>query len=84
MNVLPYLNPQRTQKLLDALKQRILIIDGAMGTMLQSYTLDEAGYRGERFSSGCDAHHAPRHRVRPERQQRPAHADAARHHRRRA
>jgi 5-methyltetrahydrofolate--homocysteine methyltransferase len=58
MNALPYLDPQRTQKLLDALAHRILVIDGAMGTMLQSYTLDEGGYRGERFSSGCDAHHA--------------------------
>ena len=57
MNALPYLNPERTQKLLDALKQRILVIDGAMGTMLQSYKLDESGYRGERFSDGCDAHH---------------------------
>ena len=44
MNTLPWLNPQRTQQLLDALAQRILIIDGAMGTMLQSYKLDEAGY----------------------------------------
>ncbi len=31
------------------LKQRILILDGAMGTMIQSYKLDEDGYRGERF-----------------------------------
>ena len=49
-NTLPWLNPQRTQQLLDALSQRILIIDGAMGTMLQSYKLDETGYRGERFA----------------------------------
>ncbi|HID50386.1 MAG TPA: 5-methyltetrahydrofolate--homocysteine methyltransferase, partial [Chromatiales bacterium] len=33
-----------------ALKERILILDGAMGTMIQSYRLDEAGYRGERFA----------------------------------
>ena len=58
MNALPYLNPQRTQALLDALQRRILVIDGAMGTMLQSYKLDEAGYRGERFSGGCDSKHA--------------------------
>jgi 5-methyltetrahydrofolate--homocysteine methyltransferase len=58
MNNLPWLNAARTQMLLDALKQRILVIDGAMGTMLQSYKLDESGYRGERFSSGCDSHHA--------------------------
>jgi len=31
------------------LDRRILIIDGAMGTMIQRYRLDEAGYRGERF-----------------------------------
>lgn len=33
----------------DALKERILIIDGAMGTMVQRYKLQEADYRGERF-----------------------------------
>ena len=30
-------------------KRRILILDGAMGTMIQRYKLDEAGYRGARF-----------------------------------
>ena len=40
----------RAQHLKDALKQRILILDGAMGTMIQGYKLDEQGYRGERFS----------------------------------
>ncbi len=30
-------------------RERILILDGAMGTMIQRYGLDEAGYRGERF-----------------------------------
>jgi len=34
------------RKLLD---ERILIIDGAMGTMVQRYRLEEADYRGERF-----------------------------------
>jgi len=29
--------------------KRILILDGAMGTMIQRYKLDEAGYRGARF-----------------------------------
>lgn len=33
------------------LNQRILIIDGGMGTMIQSYQLEEADYRGERFSN---------------------------------
>jgi 5-methyltetrahydrofolate--homocysteine methyltransferase len=56
MNNLPWLDPTRTQKLLDAASQRILIIDGAMGTMLQSYKLDEDGYRGARFCDGHDAH----------------------------
>jgi len=32
-----------------AASDRILIIDGAMGTMIQRHKLDEAGYRGERF-----------------------------------
>ena len=33
------------------LKQRILVIDGAMGTMIQQYKLEEADYRGERFAN---------------------------------
>ncbi|MDF2440378.1 MAG: 5-methyltetrahydrofolate--homocysteine methyltransferase [Abditibacteriota bacterium] len=33
------------------LQQRILILDGAMGTMLQRHKLQEADYRGERFAS---------------------------------
>ncbi len=32
-----------------ALESRILIIDGAMGTMIQRYKLEEGDYRGERF-----------------------------------
>ena len=36
-------------KLRDLLQQRILILDGAMGTMIQRYKLTEADYRGERF-----------------------------------
>ena len=31
------------------LKERIMVIDGAMGTMIQRYKLSEADYRGERF-----------------------------------
>ena len=34
----------------DLLKERILIIDGAMGTMIQQYKLAEEDYRGERFA----------------------------------
>lgn len=38
-----------------ALQQRILIIDGAMGTMIQQYKLTEDDFRGERFKSwDCD------------------------------
>jgi 5-methyltetrahydrofolate--homocysteine methyltransferase len=33
----------------ELLKERILIIDGAMGTMIQRYNLQEEDYRGERF-----------------------------------
>ncbi|MER3423168.1 MAG: methionine synthase, partial [Nitrospiraceae bacterium] len=32
------------------LRDRIAIIDGAMGTMIQTYKLDEAGYRGKQFA----------------------------------
>ena len=32
-----------------AAEERILVLDGAMGTMIQQLKLDEAGYRGERF-----------------------------------
>ena len=30
--------------------QRILVLDGAMGTMIQRHTLDEADFRGDRFA----------------------------------
>ncbi|MBA3589855.1 homocysteine S-methyltransferase family protein, partial [Methylibium sp.] len=39
----------RAQALPELLAQRILILDGAMGTMIQRYKLGEADYRGERF-----------------------------------
>ena len=35
----------------DALKQRILILDGAMGTMIQRYNLSESDYRGKLFTN---------------------------------
>jgi len=41
---------QRLAKFYDLLKQRILILDGAMGTMIQRCNLGEADYRGERFA----------------------------------
>ena len=40
---------QRIEALKREARERILILDGAMGTMIQRYKLDEAGYRGERF-----------------------------------
>ena len=40
----------RTSLLHSILAQRILILDGAMGTMIQSYKLEEADYRGTRFA----------------------------------
>ncbi len=39
----------RAQALPEMLRSRILILDGAMGTMIQRFKLDEAQYRGERF-----------------------------------
>ncbi|MBR7783538.1 methionine synthase [Undibacterium luofuense] len=38
------------QRLRSLLQQRILILDGAMGTMIQRYKLTEEDYRGERFA----------------------------------
>src|SRR5690242_8437447 len=35
----------------DAIKARILVLDGAMGTMIQALKLDEEGYRGARFDA---------------------------------
>ena len=39
----------RLEHLSSAIAERILVLDGAMGTMAQSYGLDEAAYRGDRF-----------------------------------
>ena len=44
-----------TQQLNQQLAKRILFLDGAMGTMIQSYKLGEKDYRGQRFASWpCD------------------------------
>jgi 5-methyltetrahydrofolate--homocysteine methyltransferase len=40
----------RSDALHTALQQRILVLDGGMGTMIQSYKLQEADYRGARFA----------------------------------
>ena len=52
---LAWKNPARVAALEAALASRILIIDGAMGTMIQRHELQEADYRGERFAQGYDA-----------------------------
>ena len=39
----------REEQLRKLLQERIVIIDGAMGTMVQRYNLDEAAYRGDRY-----------------------------------
>src|SRR5439155_12728666 len=41
--------PDRARQLERLLRERIVIIDGAMGTMVQQHRLEEADYRGERF-----------------------------------
>jgi 5-methyltetrahydrofolate--homocysteine methyltransferase len=51
MKTLPWHNPSRVAALHRALDERILIIDGAMGTMIQQWKLDEPDYRGERFAA---------------------------------
>ena len=40
---------QNSHEIYDILKQRILVLDGAMGTMIQRYKLTEEDYRGDRF-----------------------------------
>src|ERR1700752_5330420 len=41
----------RIASLRQLLEQRIVLLDGAMGTMIQHHKFDEAGYRGEPFKS---------------------------------
>jgi 5-methyltetrahydrofolate--homocysteine methyltransferase len=45
-----YSDAARIDRLLADLNKRILILDGAMGTMIQRHKLEEADYRGERFA----------------------------------
>jgi 5-methyltetrahydrofolate--homocysteine methyltransferase len=54
MNELKWHNPDRVERLLDALQDRILILDGAMGTMIQQAGLSEQDYRGDRFANHDD------------------------------
>lgn len=43
-------SPKRTA-LINAARERILVLDGAMGTMIQNLQFDEAAFRGERFKN---------------------------------
>ncbi|HSG86951.1 MAG TPA: methionine synthase [Candidatus Limnocylindrales bacterium] len=46
----PFDRASRLARLESLLAERILVLDGAMGTMLQGHRLDEAGFRGDRFA----------------------------------
>jgi len=61
MSTLPWLHPERVALLQRLLGERILILDGGMGTMLQRHELDETAFRGERFVDGHDSSHAHDH-----------------------
>ncbi|MFC4527546.1 homocysteine S-methyltransferase family protein [Dyella halodurans] len=61
MSMLPWLHPERVALLERLLRERILIIDGGMGTMLQRHELDETAFRGERFEAGHDSAQAHDH-----------------------
>jgi 5-methyltetrahydrofolate--homocysteine methyltransferase len=41
---------QRAESLRKLFAERIVILDGAMGTMIQQHKLDESAFRGERVS----------------------------------
>ncbi|MEM6852296.1 MAG: homocysteine S-methyltransferase family protein, partial [Pseudomonadota bacterium] len=46
----PHLSTSDDHPLARAMRERIVVLDGAMGTMIQGYELDEAAYRGTRFA----------------------------------
>ena len=50
MNRIPYKNADAVKRLEQLLQQRILVLDGAMGTMIQEHKLEEEDFRGERFA----------------------------------
>ncbi|MEP6559584.1 MAG: methionine synthase, partial [Nakamurella sp.] len=50
MAELTFVRPDATESLVAVLNSRILVLDGAMGTMIQRHTFSEAEYRGERFA----------------------------------
>ena len=46
---------KRIEELPKLLKEKILLLDGAMGTMIQRYNLEEKDFRGPQFlNSDCD------------------------------
>ncbi|MGE3525844.1 MAG: homocysteine S-methyltransferase family protein, partial [Gemmatimonadales bacterium] len=47
---MPLSRTERRSRLESLLTERILVLDGAMGTMIQGHRLGEAEYRGERFA----------------------------------
>ena len=51
--VFPYKAQQLTarERIVEQMSKRILMLDGAMGTHIQNYKLEEADYRGERFAN---------------------------------
>ncbi len=51
MTNLPYKNPSKVRILESLLAKRILVFDGAMGTMIQDHRLEEADFRGQRFAN---------------------------------
>jgi 5-methyltetrahydrofolate--homocysteine methyltransferase len=55
MNTIPFKDPQKIKRLEALLAERILVFDGAMGTMIQARKLEEEDFRSERFA----AHHLP-------------------------
>ena len=50
MNTLPYKNTDTAKRLKAQIQQRIMLIDGAMGTMIQDAKLNEDDYHGDRFA----------------------------------
>ena len=70
---MPRTRAERLALLEPLLQRRILLLDGAMGTMIQTYRLEERDFRGERFAN-CAPGAAG--------QQRPALPDPAEDHRR--
>lgn len=54
MNRHPWHDPARVAALERALDERILLLDGAMGTMIQELRLTEADFRGQRFADHPD------------------------------